>query len=242
MAKHILYQFGRSTMELYTRLMLDMDIIRQVPLPDGPKIIAPNHPTTLDPFLVTTYMDEQIHILITESAFKVPLFGRFLRHVGHVPVVMGEGRAAFIAAERLLQDGQTVAIFPEGALSPLNGGSHKPHTGVARLALMTGAAVIPVGIGLRSERIRFMNTGIRTRDGQEEIARFYTQGPYVVTLGAPMTLNGDVEDRDYVRQSSEAIMRKFARLSNHSTYRINMKAEAEAPARKLFETAEFPAI
>lgn len=207
-------------MQLYSRLALDMDVLHTAPLPAGAKIIAPNHPTTLDPFLLPTYLDEQVHILITDSAFKAPGFGRYLHAVGHIPVVVGEGHTAFNAAYQLLCEGKTVAIFPEGALSPLDGGCGRPHTGVARLSLLTGAPIIPVGIGLQRERIRLINTGIVTSEGIEEVARIYLNGRYVVTTGAPMTTRGDVEDRALVRATSAKLMQHIMRLSNYSTDRL----------------------
>lgn len=85
------YQAGQAAARMYAQLMLNMDVEQPAALPAGAKIITPNHPTTLDPFLVPTYFDEQIHILVTESAFKVSLFGRYLHWAGHIPVVVGRG-------------------------------------------------------------------------------------------------------------------------------------------------------
>ncbi len=235
MSKNMLYQAGRYTMRLCTRLLLQMDIAHEARLPDGPKIIAPNHPTTLDPFLIPTLISDQVHILVTESAFNVPVFGRYLCSAGHIPVITGSGHMAFEAARHLLLDGQSVVIFPEGALSPLNGSLGKPHTGVARLALVTGAPVIPVGIHLQYDRIRFIETTIK---GQSEIARWYFHGPYSVTVGKPMQIGGDVEDRDYVVATSERIMRRIHRLSQQSAYRMT----GLAPAVPIRDTAEIPSL
>jgi len=108
-------------------------------------------------------------------------------------------------------------IFPEGALSPLEGGICPPHTGVARLALITGAPVIPVGIHLQRERIHFRAT---TVDGKTEVARFYLHGPYAVTIGEPMRFEGNIEDREYVRVVSQRIMQRIVSLSAESARRM----------------------
>jgi len=213
------YSLGRIAVASYAQLMLKMDIAWHTPLPGGPKIIAANHPTTADPIWITRLTSEPMHILITEMCFKVPLVGRSLRMAGHVPVVDGNGRAAFEEACRLLKDGQTVTIFPEGALSPLDGSTGKPHTGVARLALTAGVPVIPVGIHLQRERIRFVET---TVDGKTETARWYPRGPYTMTAGEPMRFDGAVEDRDYVRAASERIMQRIAQLARESARRMQM--------------------
>ena len=207
------YSMGRIAVASYTQFALRMNISRHAPLPKGPKIIAANHPTTTDPILITQVTSEPMHILITEMCFKVPVVGKLLRMAGHIPVVAGNGRVAFDEAIQLLRDGKTVGIFPEGALSPLDGGACHPHTGVARMALMAGAPVIPVGIHLERERIKFVET---TVDDKTETARWYLRGPYAMTVGEPMRFEGHVEDRQYVRSVSERI----TCLSHESAQRI----------------------
>jgi 1-acyl-sn-glycerol-3-phosphate acyltransferase len=199
--------------------MLDMDVVRHAPLTDGPKIIAANHPTTIDPFLMLTLVPEQMSILVTGICFKMPVFGRYLWLAGHVPVVSGNGRAAFDEAKRLLQAGRTIGIFPEGTLSPLEGGLgfHGPRTGAVRLSLSTGAPIVPVGIHLQRERIRFIEGQAGSEIG---VARWYSHGPYAVTVGKPMRLEGDAEDREHVRLVSARIMQRIIRLSQESAHRV----------------------
>jgi 1-acyl-sn-glycerol-3-phosphate acyltransferase len=222
MLEKIMYWSGRTALEMYTEVMMDMDVVQHVPLPEGPKIIAANHPTTIDPFLILMLQQEQMSILITEMAFKVPVFGDYLRLAGHVPVVRNNGRAAFEEAIRLLEAGRTVAIFPEGSLSPEARVPGKARTGAARLSLITGAPVVPVGIHLQPERIRYVDT---TVDDMFQVARWYLNGPYAMTAGKPMWFTGDVEDREHVVAVSQSIMRHITQLANESAYRLS-----EAPA------------
>jgi 1-acyl-sn-glycerol-3-phosphate acyltransferase len=215
------YQLGRNTIDLYTRVMLDMDVWQHAPLPGGPKIIAANHPTTTDPFFLLTLPGEQMSLLITEMAFKAPVFGHILRMSGHIPVLQDNGRAAFDRALELLKAGRTIGIFPEGSLSPHEGGLCKSRTGTARLALLSGAPVIPVGIHLHRERIRYVDT---TFEDMSATARWYLNGPYAMTVGEPMTFSGDVEDRAYVRSVSETIMLRIGRLARESAFRLEKPA------------------
>lgn len=201
---------------LYAALMLDLDVAWDAPLPEGPKIIAPNHPTTTDPFLVTTVVREPVSILIDDRLFKVPLFGRYLRLAGHVPVVPGRGREAFEAARRLLEAGRTVAIFPEGHISPPEGGFYGPRTGAVRLSLITGAPIVPVGIHLDRARIRLVETSI---EGKTVVGTWYLRGPYAITVGEPMRLQGDVEDREHVRAASERLIQRIAVLARQGERR-----------------------
>jgi len=211
------YSMGRIAVASYAQFAHRMNISRHAPLPKGPKIIAANHPTTTDPILITQVTSEPIHILITEMCFKVPVVGKSLRMAGHIPVVAGNGRAAFDEAIQLLRDGKTIGIFPEGALSPLDGGAYHPHTGIARMALMAGVPVIPVGIHVERDGIKFIET---TVDDKTETARWYLRGPYAMTVGEPMWFEGHVEDRQYVRSVSERIMQRIVRLAHESKHRM----------------------
>lgn len=208
---------GRNFSRLYAGLALKTDIEWHAPLPTGAKIIAANHPTTTDPFLMMGLIDEPIHILITEMCFKMPVLGRFLRDAGHIPVVTGNGKAAFAAAVTLLREGKAVGIFPEGALSPLAGGACPIHTGAARLALVSGAPVIPVGLALAPEHIVF-----RTARGGDQIetARLYFGGPYAMTVGLPMHFDGDVEDRTHVRDIAQQMIAQIMHLASTSALRL----------------------
>jgi 1-acyl-sn-glycerol-3-phosphate acyltransferase len=210
---------GQSAVDLYAHLALKMDVEWQTPLPRGAKIITPNHPTTLDPFLMLHVVREPMSILVTGAAFEIPVFGRTLRGMGHVPVVQGNGRAAFEEARRLLGEGRTLAVFPEGALSPAEGGCQEPRTGAARLALASGAPVIPVGIHLDRNRVRPIGGKVA---GEEAEGRVYYGGPYAVTVGRPLWFAGEQEDREFVRTVSEIIMRRIAHLSGLSAQRMEL--------------------
>jgi 1-acyl-sn-glycerol-3-phosphate acyltransferase len=229
MIERIFNGAGRQVAGLYGKVLLNVQVEWQAPLPTGPKIIAANHPTTTDPFLLMGLIGEPMSILITESCFKLPGLGAFLRAAGHVPVVSGGGKAALDEGIRLLRAGRTVGIFPEGVLSPLDqlgrGGCSSPHTGVARLALATGAPVIPVGISLDPARIIFRETVI---DGVTEHVRWVCRGPYFATAGRPMAFTGSLEDRVGVRLAAARIMNRVAGLAQYSASRLRSEAELGA--------------
>lgn len=217
MLRQMLYYIGQTAMNIYALTLLDVDVRYALALPDGPKIFAANHPTTLDPFLLLTVTREEVSILVTEFCFRLPVFGRYLHGAGHIRVVHSNGRPAFDEAVQRLRNGHSVGIFPEGALSPLEGGVCHAHTGVARLALATGAPIIPVGIALQRERIHFRET----HAGSESItARWYFSGTYAMTVGEPLIFNGDGEDRAYVRSATDQIMQRIVNLAAKSEARL----------------------
>jgi 1-acyl-sn-glycerol-3-phosphate acyltransferase len=197
--------------------MLRLDIQWQAPLPSGAKLIVANHPSFSDPIYLALPFSEPIRELIIDSPFTVPVLGTYLRRSGHVPVVPGNGRTAFEEARRLLEAGHTVALFPEGCVSPQAGGFNPPRSGAARLALLTGVPVVPVGIYLPRERNRVFSSKI---NGRRMVGHWYLRGPYSMTVGEAFRFTGDVDDRDRVQSISHRIMGLLASLSLESEGRV----------------------
>jgi 1-acyl-sn-glycerol-3-phosphate acyltransferase len=116
----------------------------------GPVLIAPNHMSYADWGTDSLFFYEAGRyptFLIKASAFKVPFIGRLLVGCGQIPVARGSKDAALSLkqAEQALADGAAVIVYAEGTatrdpdLWPM-----VAKTGIARLALATGAPVIPV--------------------------------------------------------------------------------------------------
>lgn len=216
--QQVLHVLLVASVRLYAWLMLQMDVFWQAPFPPGPKLIVANHPSTTDPFYLGLLSDQPVSLLIMEALFVIPVFGAFLRWSGHIPVAPEKGRTAFEAAYRRLVRGCSVAIFPEGDLSPAEGGCLPPHTGAARLALLTGVPIVPIGIYLPRERRRAIGPKIA---GERQLGYLYLRGKYGMTVGQAMHVQGNVEDRDQVRAISEQIMQQIMALAQESEQRIN---------------------
>ena len=193
--------------------MLKMDIKKHCDIPSGAKIIAANHPSTTDPFFVAAMLKYQAFILINELLFQVPILGEYLRRSGHIPVSPGKGQEAIDAALVHLRAGHTIMIFPEGALSPAEGGFQRSRTGVARLAIESGAPVIPVGISLNRDLVHSIRSTVR---GKVEYGRWYTHGPYHLTVGHPLIYKGDIEDHCHVRNVADLVMHQIIELAHES--------------------------
>lgn len=212
----ILYGASVPMIKAFSGTMLDMDVDRKISLPEGAKIIAPNHPSMIDPFIMASILGQRSYILITDVMFHVPIMGAYLRRLGHIPVAVGRGQFAIDCALEHLQAGHTVMIFPEGANSPRNGGFVKERTGVARLAIASGAPVIPTGIFLQRDRLQTLKSVV---SGKTEYSYWYLRGPYAITIGAPIRFNGDVEDHDYVKEMAHEVMLKIMHLAAESQQR-----------------------
>lgn len=114
----------------------------------GAVIIAGNHPSYLDPALVWLPITRTMRFMAWDALFKVPLLGQLIRTLGAFPVDIrkGKGESAFREALQVLNEGNALGIFPEGQRSE-DGPMGELRTGVARLAIETGAAIVPVTIG-----------------------------------------------------------------------------------------------
>ncbi len=211
------FELGRMIASLYASLFFHLNIHYKAKLPSGPKILVANHPSTIDPILLTLTVPEQICILITERLFKVPIVGRSLRFTGHIEVLLDNGSLALEEGIRYLAMGRTLGVFPEGVISPPEGGYARHHTGAARLALQSGVPVIPVGIALEPHRLWRRETTVRN---MTDTAAWYFSGPYAVTVGEPVTFQGDVEDRECVRSVTDQIMHLTNAVRLESTHRV----------------------
>jgi 1-acyl-sn-glycerol-3-phosphate acyltransferase len=119
----------------------------------GPVIFASNHLSFIDSIAIPVASPRPVHFLAKASYFDSPgmrgwASKQFFTAIGAIPVQRGAGQAALDALDqqrRLLDEGSAVALYPEGTRS-LDGRLYKGRTGVAFLALQTGAPVVPVGL------------------------------------------------------------------------------------------------
>jgi 1-acyl-sn-glycerol-3-phosphate acyltransferase len=225
MKEEFLIQTGKIVMGCYARLLLNLEVLKLTEFPRGAKIFAANHPTTTDPFFLGLLTREPMRILVTANAFEVPVFKEYLRHAGHIPVERGKGTGSQTIARAVgcLEQGKTIGIFPEGALSPevSDGFGVLPaHSGVARIALQTGRPVIPVGIALEKHGIHTRAYQFSDRDAT---GRWVMKGAYVITVGTPLYLEGDPEDRSLVREAASRVTDEIRRLAASSEERMKQR-------------------
>ncbi len=118
----------------------------------GPAIIAPNHFSFLDHFFVGVFLRRRVQFMAKSQLFRWPVQSVF-SHGGVFPVRRGQGdEEAFATARAILERGDILVMYPEGGRSRTR--EHADvRPGVGRLALETGAPVVPTAI-VGSERIR----------------------------------------------------------------------------------------
>jgi 1-acyl-sn-glycerol-3-phosphate acyltransferase len=119
---------------------------------EGPVIIAANHVSYFDPLCLAVCIDaagRRVRFLAKSELYRNPLLGWVLRAAGQIPVYRETRDAANALADAVaaMRAGAAVVIYPEGTttrnpdFSPM-----AAKSGVARLAALTGAPVVPVGM------------------------------------------------------------------------------------------------
>ncbi|HUR49905.1 MAG TPA: lysophospholipid acyltransferase family protein [Acidimicrobiales bacterium] len=116
--------------------------------PRGPAILASNHLSFCDSIFLPLVLRRRVTFVAKAEYFEDKKTAWFFRSVGQIPIKRGGGSAsqrALESAKEVLEQGGLFGIYPEGTRSP-DGRLYKGHTGVARLALATGAPIHAVAM------------------------------------------------------------------------------------------------
>ncbi|MFD7546680.1 lysophospholipid acyltransferase family protein [Streptomyces sp. NPDC059578] len=144
---------------------------------EGPAILASNHLSFSDSFFLPAVLDRKVTFIAKAEYFTTPgvkgrMTAAFFKGVGQLPVdrsgVRGAGEAAIRSGIEVLERGELFGIYPEGTRSPDGRLYRGKPGGLARVALATGAPVIPVAM-IDTEKIqppgkvlpKLMRPGIR---------------------------------------------------------------------------------
>lgn len=176
----------------------------------GAVILAANHRSAVDTAVIPFVTPRAVSFLGKAEYFegsgpKDRLVAAFLGALGYVPVARGDahaGLAALAAARTVLDADGAFGIYPEGTRS-LDGRLHRGHTGVAQLALATGAPVVPVALH-GTERVQPVGKRL------PRLARV------TVTFGQPMDFaryEGLAESPQIRRAVTDEVMEAIAELS-----------------------------
>lgn len=131
-----------------TRLLLDGEISGREHLPeDGPYIVTANHLSLVDPVFVTLAVGRLVQYLALDELFgQSKAFDETMYYFGSIPLSRDRPPyAALQHALQVLEDGEILGVFPEGARA-LHWGERSIKRGAAWLALATGAPIIPCAV------------------------------------------------------------------------------------------------
>ena len=197
--------------------------LRHVP-GSGPVIIASNHLSFSDSIFMPLVVPRKVTFLAKSEYFTSPGPKGLLKKLtfialGQVPVDRSGGRrseAALITGLKVLAEGKCLGIYPEGTRSP-DGRLYKGRTGIARLAIESGAPIIPVAM-FNTEKIQPTGTVV------PKVMRVQ------MIFGEPIYFEGDSTDLQHLRDVTDKIMQTIQALSGQEyvdTYATKAKKTTE---------------
>ena len=123
-------------------------------VPNGAVILAPNHGSFMDHFFVGAFLRRRVRFMAKSQLFKRGVATYIFSHGGVFPVRRGHhDEDAFTTAFELLEHGDAVVMYAEGGRSRTGDIGEQARPGVGRLALESGAPVVPIAI-LGSHQVR----------------------------------------------------------------------------------------
>ena len=142
----LVYWLVRGVLQPFFHLYFRLSRIGREHVPDGPVILAANHRSFLDPFVIGTCLRRPVYYVAKKELFAKRWQGWILNSLGAFPVDRGAADGdAIDTARAILARGDAVLIFPEGTRTrpgPLG----QAKRGVGRLVLETGVPVVPVAV------------------------------------------------------------------------------------------------
>jgi 1-acyl-sn-glycerol-3-phosphate acyltransferase len=224
------YHFGHLVLSPLARVLYRPRIVgkRNVPR-TGSLIFASNHLAFIDSVVIPLTAPRRVQFLAKSYYFEgTGIVGwvrrTFYRGIGAVGVQRGAGQAAQRALEQgrhIIEDGNAFAIYPEGTRS-LDGRLYRGRTGVAWLALTTGAPVVPVGL-IGTDRLQPHGS---------TFPRFHR---ITVVFGEPVDLSdlaGQMSGKAR-REATDRIMASIQALSGQETAGVYNEAPPSGVRREL---------
>ncbi len=196
------WRFGLVLFTPLLRLLLRVRVEGSEHVPSrGSAIVAFNHVSVLDGPVIAIETARRIrretHFLVAAEVFRRPVIGWILRRYDQIPIRRGEADVdALDEAIDTVKKGAMAAIAPEGRVNDdAEAGLQRIRRGVARMALPTGAPIVPVGVW--GTHRRWSRTGIRWhRPFRPRVG---------VAFGAPILPAGDVEDGSDIESLTERL-------------------------------------
>src|SRR3954463_12940925 len=149
----LVYWLVRAVLQPFFHLYFRLSRIGREHVPDGPVIIASNHRSFLDPFVIATIARRPLYYVAKEELFRNRFTAWLLNNLGAFPVRRGQGDGDMIeTAKAILARGDAVLIFPEGTrIRP--GSLGRPPRGGGRPPPGRGPPGVPVAI-IGTEAVR----------------------------------------------------------------------------------------
>jgi 1-acyl-sn-glycerol-3-phosphate acyltransferase len=190
------YEIVRTVTVLHALITFRARGIGSENVPIGPVIFAPNHASFMDHFFIGAFVRRRIQFMAKSQLFSSPIPTFIFSHGGVFPVRRGaHDDEAFISALKILERGGAIGMYCEGRRSRTGEVGTEARPGIGRLALESGAPVVPVAI-LGSHQVRNWRR---------------LQFPRVtVSYGTPLRFEADASPtREHQQEAADVILERI---------------------------------
>lgn len=216
-----LFPFCNRGFKTTLKLFSDYKVEGQENIPQtGPVIFVSNHLANLDPAIIAAASTRSPRFLAKKELFKFPLFSFLLRSYGAHPLDRSGAdiKAIRWATKQLKEENASLALFPEGTRQRDGSGMKRGNAGVAQMAAIAGAPLIPMGI-----------TG---SEPLQNVLRVLKPSAHLRIKVGPMFTMGRKGDkrpgRETLQVATDEIMVRIARLLPE-TYRGYYREKMDIP-------------
>lgn len=184
----------------------DVQGLEHVPS-SGPAILAPNHQSFLDSIFLPAVLDRPVFFL-GKSDYFTGWQRYFFENVGVMPVYReggDAGEASLRKGQQILESGRVLGIYPEGTRSG-DGRLYRGKTGPVRLAMRTGAPILPVALT--------GTFGVLPADRKVPKLK-----PVGIRIGRPLDMSryaGNENDRFAIRSATDELMYEIMQMSGQT--------------------------
>ncbi len=184
------------------RILFKIELVGLENIPkDKNFLVVPNHMSYFDPPLIAAFLPVKMAYMAKASLFKVPIVGWIIKSFGAFPVKKsGNDISAVKTAIKILKNGQSLTLFPEGKRIKTPGVLGEGKQGAAMIAAKAGVGFLPIGI---KTTYRFRSKVTLTVGEYIDISEYYDK-----------KLNSE----DLQKITDEMIMPKIAELAGAKIY------------------------
>ncbi len=214
--QHRAYRVVRFLVERVSLGIFGLKFELEDELPLGSFVLAPVHRSNIDSLLVASLTKRRLCYIGKETVFKFPVFGRFLRALGGIPLNRDAAdRDALKKSVEVLGTGEPLVVFPEGQRR-FGDKVFDLHEGAAYLAIRANVPIVPVGIA-----------------GTEKI---WPKGRKFPLPGKSYVIAGPALFPDLPEGAKETTEKRTKTVSRRAVSELNSKLEAEL--QRLFDKAQ----
>ncbi|AEF16447.1 phospholipid/glycerol acyltransferase [Thermoanaerobacterium xylanolyticum LX-11] len=142
----VLYYFIKTITLAIMSLFFGFNVNLLGNLPDEPCIFVANHKSILDPIALMDAIDRRVFFIASKDLYRMPILSLILNALETIPIKKNSADvSALKKAIKMLDDGRSIALFPEGGIS-LDKSVIKIYKGAMYLSCKTGCPIVPVGI------------------------------------------------------------------------------------------------